>query len=91
MLDRVKRTVETMGFRVTSLRSHGYVQTSEAAYMLTLVDRGADLLASSGNIGAAQAEALRNEARRRVTMGEFFGHISFISVIARRGQIGSNM
>ena len=88
---RLKRTVETMGFRVTSLRSHGYVQTSEAAYMLTLVDRGADLLASSGNIGAAQAEALRNEARRRVTMGEFFGHISFISVIARRGQIGSNM
>jgi hypothetical protein len=52
--------------------------------MLTIVDRGADLLAGAGSIGADQAEALKGEARRRVKAGEFFGHISFVSVIARK-------
>jgi hypothetical protein len=51
--------------------------------MITIIDRGADLLVASGSIGAAQAEALKAEARRRVQAGEFFGQISFLSVIAR--------
>ena len=80
---RLKKTLETIGFAVSSLRSHGYLQTEEPAYMLTLVDRGVDLLVQDGSIGAAEAESLRAEARRRVRGGEFFGHISFLSVIAR--------
>ena len=80
---RLKKTLETTGFAVRSVRSHGFVQMEEPAYMLTLVDRGADLLAQDGSIGAAEADALRAEARRRVRCGEFFGHISFLSVIAR--------
>jgi ubiquinone/menaquinone biosynthesis C-methylase UbiE len=80
---RLKHTLDAMGFRITSLRSHGYVQTAEPAYMLTLVDRGADLLMGAASIGAAQAEALKAEARRRVSTGEFFGQISFLSVLAR--------
>jgi hypothetical protein len=52
--------------------------------MLTIVDRGADLLSGSGSVRPDQAEALKAEARRRVNAGEFFGHISFVSVIARR-------
>jgi hypothetical protein len=52
--------------------------------MLTLVDRGADLLAAAAVVGAEEAEALKSEARRRVTAGEFFGHISFFSAIARK-------
>jgi ubiquinone/menaquinone biosynthesis C-methylase UbiE len=74
----------SLGFTVTSLRSHGYTQTTEPTYMLTIVDRGADLLAGAGSIGADQAEALKREARRRVQAGAFFGHISYISVIARK-------
>ena len=53
-------------------------------YMLTIIDRGADVLARAGSIGAEHAAALKNEARRRVKEGEFFGHISFISLIARK-------
>ena len=86
----LKKTLEPMGFAISSLRSHGYVQTDEAAYMMTLVDRGADLLLQQGTIGAAEAESLKSEARRRVTSGEFFGHISFLSVIARAVHGGSN-
>jgi len=52
--------------------------------MLTIVDRGADLLAHANSIGADQCQALKNEARRRVAAGAFFGHISYISVLARK-------
>ena len=81
---RLGKILASMAFTVTSLRSHGYTQTTEPAYMLTVIDRGADLLAGAGSIGADQAEALKSEARRRVKAGEFFGHISFVSVIARK-------
>jgi ubiquinone/menaquinone biosynthesis C-methylase UbiE len=84
---RLRKLLPTVGFRVSSLRSHGYVQTERPAYMLTLVDRGADLLAGNGTIGVDQAEALKTEARRRVNAGEFFGHISFLSVIARASSV----
>jgi hypothetical protein len=52
--------------------------------MLTIIDRGADLLSESGSLNRETADALRKEARRRAQTGEFFGHISFVSVIARK-------
>ena len=52
--------------------------------MLTLIDRGADILVGSGSLTREAADALRTEARRRAQAGEFFGHISFVSVIARK-------
>lgn len=81
---RLKKTLQAAGFAVNTVRSHGYIQMEDPTYMMTLVDRGADLLVQDRSIGAAAAESLKTEARRRVTAGEFFGHISFISVIARR-------
>lgn len=81
---RLPKLLASLGFAVKSTRSHGYTQTAEPTYMLTIVDRGADLLAATGNLGADAAEALKLEARRRAKAGEFFGHISFVSVIARR-------
>ena len=84
---RLSKTLESSGFRVLSLRSHGYTQTVEPTYMLTLVDRGADILSASGSLTADTADALRKEARRRAQAGEFFGHISFVSVIARKPNI----
>ena len=81
---RLRKMLGSLGFTVTSFRSYRYTQTTEPTYMLTLVDRGADLLAAAGSIGAEQAEALKSEARRRATAGEFFGHISFVSVLARK-------
>jgi ubiquinone/menaquinone biosynthesis C-methylase UbiE len=81
---RLSRTLGSIGFRVSSLRSHGYTQTTEPTYMLTLIDRGADLLSGAGSLTADAADALRKEARRRAHAGEFFGHISFVSAIARK-------
>jgi hypothetical protein len=52
--------------------------------MLTIVDRGADMLVGAGRIGGDLATALKNEARRRVETGTFFGHLAYASVIAFR-------
>jgi ubiquinone/menaquinone biosynthesis C-methylase UbiE len=86
---RLPKMCESVGFRVQSLRSHGYTQTSEPTYMLTLVDRGAEVLMGAGSLTADDADALRKEARRRAQAGEFFGHITFVSVIARKPNDGA--
>jgi hypothetical protein len=52
--------------------------------MLTVIDRGADILHGSGQIGDDVAASLKSEARRRVRAGQFFGHIAYVSLIARK-------
>jgi SAM-dependent methyltransferase len=65
-------------------RSHGYVQVSDPAYMLSIADRGAEALAEAGMIGSDLAEAFKAEARRRVAAGTFFGHIAHASLTGRK-------
>ena len=83
---RLRRPVCEAGWRVTGMRSHGYVETADPGYSLTLVDRGADALVAAGKIGEQTGDALRAEARRRVEADEFFGHIAYVSLIAERPQ-----
>jgi ubiquinone/menaquinone biosynthesis C-methylase UbiE len=72
------------GFELGQTRSHGFVETGEGGYMLSVIDRGADMLA--GTIGDELAAALKAEARRRAAAGGFFGHIAYASVVARKGR-----
>jgi ubiquinone/menaquinone biosynthesis C-methylase UbiE len=81
---RLGKLLRGLGLTISSFRSHAYTQTTEPTYMLTIVDRGADVLAQAGSIGLEQAEALKAEARRRASAGEFFGHIAYVSVLARK-------
>jgi arsenite methyltransferase len=64
------------------MRSHGYVEPGKGAYLLSWVDRGADLLLQAGRIGEEKAEALKAEARRRISNNQWFGHIAFASIVA---------
>src|SRR5262245_19598797 len=84
LVRRLPKTLESVGFRMQSLRSHGYTQTSEPTYMFTLIDRGAEVLIGAGVLAADDVDVLMKEARRRAQAGEFFGHISFVSAIARK-------
>lgn len=52
--------------------------------MLTIVDRGADAMARSGTLSEDGAQTIKAEARRRVTCGEFFGFIAYMSVVGQR-------
>jgi ubiquinone/menaquinone biosynthesis C-methylase UbiE len=84
LVRRLGTLVRAAGWEVVRLRSHGYVESEDPGYMLTLVDRGADTLVTAGRLGEDAADALKAEARRRVAAGEFFGHIAYASLIGRR-------
>lgn len=73
-----------LGLEMKDFRSHGYTGVSDPSYMLTLIDRGVDIMVNTGVLGKKQAEALQSEAQRRVESGEFFGQISYISAISKK-------
>ncbi|WP_292164051.1 methyltransferase domain-containing protein [Mesorhizobium sp.] len=84
LIRRLCALVRDSGFELVSFRSHGFSETTGGAYMLSVVDRGADILCASGSIGEETAAALKAEARHRVNAGTFFGHIAYTSLIARK-------
>jgi hypothetical protein len=84
LVRRLPALVREAGGEVTRIRSHGFVETTEGQYMLTVVDRGADILRAQRQIDDDTAEALKAEARRRVQQGTFYGHIAYGSLIARK-------
>ncbi|TNE47893.1 MAG: methyltransferase domain-containing protein [Bacteroidetes bacterium] len=79
---QLPKVLHTNGFETKRFRSHGYTGTRDSVYMQTILARGADLLALTGTVSAAHAEAIKNEARRRMEQDEFFSHISYVSAIA---------
>ncbi|WP_157784669.1 methyltransferase domain-containing protein [Sinorhizobium fredii] len=81
---RLPGMVRSSGFHLQRLDSYGYLQADSPDYMLTLVDRGADILVNSSRIDSALADGLKKEARRRAESGEFFGFIAFTGLVARK-------
>ena len=82
---RLAVLLRAAGFEDVRLRGHSYVEApSSAGYLLSIIDRGADALLATGRVGSGAAEALKAEARRRCDAGEFFGHIAYVSAIARK-------
>jgi hypothetical protein len=85
LVRRLPALARSAGFEIERLRGHSYVEApSSLGYMLAIADRGADALVAAGRIGSAAADALKAEARRRSDEHEFFGHIAYASVIARK-------
>ena len=85
LVRRLPRLVREAGFEVARFGGHSYVEApSSAGYMLAIIDRGADALVATGKVAADAAEALKAEARRRSDAGEFYGHIAYASLIARK-------
>jgi ubiquinone/menaquinone biosynthesis C-methylase UbiE len=85
LVRRLPALVKSAGLQIERVRSYGYVEASEPGFMLaSWVELGADALAASGRIGPEAAAALKAEARRRVASGEYFGHIAYMSLVARK-------
>lgn len=85
LVRRLPMLVRAAGADLEWVRSIGYVEAPKPGFMLSSwVDLGADALVASGRIGADMAVALKAEARRRVTSGEYFAHIAYISLVARK-------
>jgi hypothetical protein len=84
IMRRATALIEASGFHTLPMRSHGYVEAPEGAYMYTWIDRGADALVQSGSIGQATADAIKAEAQRRRESRSWFGHIAFASVLGQK-------
>lgn len=84
VMRRLTRVVLACGFELVSFKSFGFAELSDDGYMLTIVDRGADILCSQGHIANETAAALKEEARVRLRAGRFFGHIAYAGLIARK-------
>ena len=84
LVRRLPPMIQSAGFDVIRTRSHGYVEAGKGGYMLSWIERGADVLKQTGRIGEDEVQALVSEAKRRSDNGEWFGHIAFASVLARR-------
>jgi SAM-dependent methyltransferase len=84
LIQRLPALIREAGFTITSQRSFGFVETASPDYMLTLVDRGADVLAAAGRIGPELATALKDEARHRVSSGIFYGAIAYGCFMAKK-------
>ena len=72
------------GLVVGPFRSYVYSEHPEPGYMFTWVERATDALIASGRLGEDGAVALKVEAERRVEQGQWYGQVSFASVIARK-------
>ena len=87
LIQRLPGLVRAAGFSIIKQRSLGIVETNEPDYMMSIADRGADILAVDGRISVELAQALKDEARRRVVAGCFFGSIAYGSLVARKNQL----
>ena len=76
--------LSALGFQIHETKVFGYSAAMDPRYFFTLIDRGADQLVAQGVVGTPLAEALKQEARRRVNVGTFFGSIPFVCVIATK-------
>jgi ubiquinone/menaquinone biosynthesis C-methylase UbiE len=72
------------GFDLGQRRGHGYIAEADAAYFLGVINRGADRMVETGVLFSNTADALKEEARLRVSEGRFFGFMSYVSQIARK-------
>jgi len=73
-----------VGFGVERLDAHPYLAAGDAAYFLSLLNRGADFLAAGALVSREAADRLKADAKARVEEGRFFGFISYVSLIATK-------
>jgi hypothetical protein len=86
IMRRLPSLLAAAGFAVESIEPHAYVQTTSPDYLLTLLSRGMSAAGRADEIGLAMVECFNAEARRRVANRTFFGSLTFLSVIARKGR-----
>jgi ubiquinone/menaquinone biosynthesis C-methylase UbiE len=84
LMRRIAPLLAAAGFADLRLQGHAYTSAGGTDYFLALVDRGADALAASGKARPELAAALKAEGRARMADGTFFGHIAYVSALARR-------
>lgn len=81
---RLPLLATTAGFQTDSFSSFGFLDSSVDGYIMSMVHRGADILERTGQLGLEQAALFKDEAKRRVFEGLFFGQLTYVSLVARK-------
>ena len=89
LVRRLPNLMRQAGFTQIHGQSYGYLENESPDYMLTIVDRGVDVLLAQGRIGESAASALKAEARHRSESNSFFGFIAYASFICQK-QVAGN-
>ncbi len=76
--------LRSCGFEAGPLRSYAYSEHPAPGYMFTWIERGTAALMAAGRLGEDGAAALKAEAERRVSEGQWYAQVSFASVISRK-------
>ncbi|MEM8730781.1 MAG: methyltransferase domain-containing protein [Pseudomonadota bacterium] len=84
IMRQISGILAEVGFQLGARTGHGYVADTTASYFLTVIDRGADRMVEKNILFRDTAEALKTEARRRVSAETFFGFMSYVSQIATK-------
>jgi ubiquinone/menaquinone biosynthesis C-methylase UbiE len=84
LMRRIAPLLVDAGFADLRVTGHAYTSAGGTDYFVALVDRGADALVASGTVRPELAAALKEECRARIAAGTFFGHIAYVSALARR-------
>jgi SAM-dependent methyltransferase len=74
LVRRLPALLADTGWTLSRQAGYAYTETSNPVYGLTIVDRGAGLLAADGTISVETAAALKAEARRGVGAGADYAH-----------------
>lgn len=82
LVPRLPSVLANAGFAVQRFRGHRPVDVQGIGSGPAWVEFGIGVLLERGRIGAALAEALRQECRRRIADGRFFAALPFASVLA---------
>jgi ubiquinone/menaquinone biosynthesis C-methylase UbiE len=78
------RLIHEAKLELASFQSHGYAEVGQGGYIMSLIDRGADILGTAGQLDTASAQRIKLEASKRSEQGRFFGYIAYASLVARR-------
>lgn len=70
--------MQKAGFGEVGSNSYGFVQTSPAEYMISVIERAMQVAVKGGEITSDLAEGYVAEARGRVDAGTFYGAILFV-------------
>ena len=84
VMRKLPRMTRDAGFRGAETRAHGYMQTEDPTYLVSLLARGVAAAVAAGEIGEEMAEGVNQEAAARVAEGRFYGAILFVSMLARK-------
>jgi ubiquinone/menaquinone biosynthesis C-methylase UbiE len=84
VMRELPRLLPQVGLRLTATQAHVYAEAGSSTFMLNLAETYAPLVASTGQLPAANLDAWLADQRRSAADGTFFAACNYYAYIAQR-------